>query len=366
MAVNSIKPLTAASATATNGSITVTVFGSVDCSRVYEGTLVQIGDFQVVEAVSGTAVDSGTGQSTITLRVAWPESTTTDKLIAWNSIEGLGQAIQRARDVVANTAAIEALSGSGLVEKTGATSYTTVPITTAGKALLDDTSNTAQRTTLGLGTAATATVTTSATDITANRLLKTADGGFMTIGQPTTEVLDDSTHQPTSFMRDADGSAFGFAAAVMNMRYNTTRQSQIAISNGGGASRMAFRTMVSNDTWDGVKEVYHSGNFSKNEITASSAGQVMAQGITVSETAIRFYRSIHNIDKPTSLTLSTSTDFDVKTLTSGVVASGVTPVINGTSSAGILVFDVTGLSGLTAGLDYNLTAASATSSIEWN
>ena len=178
MAVNPIKPITASSATATSGSLTITVFGSVDCSNVYQGTMVHLGGFTPVEAVSGTAVDSGTGNSTITLRSVWPEVTTTARLTAFNSIEGLGQAIQRAQDVVANTAAIEALSGSGLIEKTGVTSYAVAPLTAAGKALLDDTSNTAQRTTLGLGTAATKDVTTSANDTTADRLLKVGDFGI--------------------------------------------------------------------------------------------------------------------------------------------------------------------------------------------
>ena len=53
-------------------------------------------------------------------------------------------------------------------------------VTAAGLALLDDVNAAAQRTTLGLGTAATATLTTSATDTTAGRVLKVGDFGLGT------------------------------------------------------------------------------------------------------------------------------------------------------------------------------------------
>jgi hypothetical protein len=53
-------------------------------------------------------------------------------------------------------AAVEALSTTGGVERTGANTWGTYTLTAAGKALLDDVDATAQRTTLGLGTLATA------------------------------------------------------------------------------------------------------------------------------------------------------------------------------------------------------------------
>lgn len=53
-------------------------------------------------------------------------------------------------------------------------------VTAAGLALLDDVNAAAQRVTLGLGTAATATLTTSAADPTAGRVLKVGDFGLGT------------------------------------------------------------------------------------------------------------------------------------------------------------------------------------------
>lgn len=52
--------------------------------------------------------------------------------------------------------AIEALSTTGGVERTGAKTWGTYTLTAAGKALIDDADAAAARTTLGLGTLATA------------------------------------------------------------------------------------------------------------------------------------------------------------------------------------------------------------------
>lgn len=109
MAIQPIKFLVSPSATATNGSKTITVTGNVDCSHVYSGTAIALGTRQVVEAVSGTKPD-GSGNSVITLRDSWAEPTTTAKLVAFNTIEGLAEAVRRAREVVQASEA--ALSGN--------------------------------------------------------------------------------------------------------------------------------------------------------------------------------------------------------------------------------------------------------------
>lgn len=57
----------------------------------------------------------------------------------------------------ADLTAIAGLSTTGLIERTGAGTAAIVSVTTAGKNLLDDADAAAQRTTLGLGTAATMT-----------------------------------------------------------------------------------------------------------------------------------------------------------------------------------------------------------------
>jgi hypothetical protein len=62
-------------------------------------------------------------------------------------------------------AAVEALSTTGGVERTGANTWGTYTLTAAGKALIDDADATAQRTTLGLGSLATLS-TVGSTEIT--------------------------------------------------------------------------------------------------------------------------------------------------------------------------------------------------------
>jgi hypothetical protein len=101
MAITSIQFLVSPSVTATNGSTTLNVTGSIDCSKVYSGTVILIAGSQAAEAVSGTIAD-GNGDSTITLRLPWPEATTTARMVSFNSIEGLTEAIRRAREIVSN------------------------------------------------------------------------------------------------------------------------------------------------------------------------------------------------------------------------------------------------------------------------
>lgn len=169
MAINPANPIISGSATATNGSPTISVTGGVDCSFVTPGVVLQIGTNHLVAAISGTAPVSGT--STITLAANWAYATVTGELIAWNTIEGLAGLIQRQRDALAGQTAIGNLTGFGFIERTGTNAYTTATVTAAGKALLDDADATAQRTTLGLGTAATRTVGTASANIRDNTAL---------------------------------------------------------------------------------------------------------------------------------------------------------------------------------------------------
>jgi hypothetical protein len=216
-----------------------------------------------LSAGDGLIVNGGTpleilsvGSVDFLLKTAWASSTVTASVTAQPLPGDFASATENLREV---STFASSLYGQLTNFAAAQTSYVTVT-DAAGVDYSVPTPKILTDAIAGLGTAAPLDVTTSATDVTNGRLLKVADGGFMTISQPTTEVSAAATQQPTSFMRDGDGSAFGFAASVLNMRFNSSRQGQLALSHGGGVSRMAFRTMISNDTWDGVKEVYHSGN----------------------------------------------------------------------------------------------------------
>jgi len=135
MALNSVKPITSSNATATNGSTTIAVFGGVDCSKVFQGSILHLGGNNPVEAISGTLPDN-LGQSTVTLRSSWTEATQTKKLLIFNTVEGLVGAIQKAQNIVEQTSGIEGLGGTGFVEKTGQNSYTTSTATVKAKQIL--------------------------------------------------------------------------------------------------------------------------------------------------------------------------------------------------------------------------------------
>lgn len=159
MALNPVNPIQSGSATATNGSPTITVTGGVDCSFIVPGFILQIGTRRIVTAISGTAPVSGV--STITLATNWDQPTTTDVLIGWNSYESLPNIVNRIQNALGQQTAIGELATNGLIEKTGTNAYQTVTVTAFAKTLLDDADAAAARTTLG-AQAADATLTAMA------------------------------------------------------------------------------------------------------------------------------------------------------------------------------------------------------------
>jgi hypothetical protein len=97
--------LESASVSVNNASTTVTVTGSVNCSQVYPGTGVLI-DNILVEGIAGTA-SNGSGVSTITLSKPWAfPNKSAVRLVAFNTIEGMGQAIRMARDAAQASAGV--------------------------------------------------------------------------------------------------------------------------------------------------------------------------------------------------------------------------------------------------------------------
>jgi hypothetical protein len=81
-------------------------------------------------------------------------------------------------------------------------------LTPFARTLLDDASAAEARTTLGLGTAATATVTTSATDTAAGRLLKVGDWGLGSLQLDVSDLISDASVNRARFFRQL-GSAVG-------------------------------------------------------------------------------------------------------------------------------------------------------------
>lgn len=107
--------------TLTTNTNIIAVTGNVDCSFVSSGTAIFLdGGRVLVEGLSGTAPDPS-GNSAITLRKEYKGPTLTDvPMITFNTIEGLRDAIRRAREIaeqsqdkVDNTQLSEFLTASG-------------------------------------------------------------------------------------------------------------------------------------------------------------------------------------------------------------------------------------------------------------
>lgn len=97
---NTIGFLISPSVTLNTGTKTILVTGGVDCSYVSSGTAVFLnGSEYLLEAIAGSASDPS-GNSTITLRDTFNGPTLTNvPMTAFNTIEGLRDAIQRAREL---------------------------------------------------------------------------------------------------------------------------------------------------------------------------------------------------------------------------------------------------------------------------
>ncbi len=129
-------------------------------------------------------------------------------------------------------------------------------VTAAGLALLDDVNAAAQRVTLGLGTAATATLTTSATDTTAGRVMKVGDFG---LGLDAVAVADANTIPASGVYRLEGGSGVNGPLpntffTLVNYRYGTTSGAQIATWMGVTTGRTWVRAQQSN-VWGAWREL---------------------------------------------------------------------------------------------------------------
>ena len=97
---NGLGFLISPSVTLNTGTNTILLTGDINCSDVTSGTAIFLdGSNLLVEGVAGSAADPS-GNSTITLRETYTGATLTNvSLTAFNTIEGLRDAIQRAREI---------------------------------------------------------------------------------------------------------------------------------------------------------------------------------------------------------------------------------------------------------------------------
>ena len=129
-------------------------------------------------------------------------------------------------------------------------------VTAAGLALLDDVNAAAQRVTLGLGTAATATLTTSATDGTAGRVIKVGDFGLgglnSSVGGDLNALNKTGFYMGANLTNSPDGISWYY---VIHQEHGAAGySSQIAIDLAGSAEKIYARRRTGG-SWTGWQEI---------------------------------------------------------------------------------------------------------------
>lgn len=180
----------------------------------------------------------------------------------------------------ASHANLTALSGATAETNTfpywnSATTMLASPITAFGRSLIDDADAPAARTTLGLGTAALSDVTTSATDTTVGRLMKTGDFGS---GVETGLTADPDLAVVGGFYRYTSSTIntpiAGQSGTILVLPYSTTYTGQLALHLGQATQnpKIFYRARV-NSVW---------GNWDEYPTVAAVLSTIQSFGIGVS------------------------------------------------------------------------------------
>ena len=133
-------------------------------------------------------------------------------------------------------------------------------MTAVGRALLRAADAAAGRTAIGLGTAAVANLTTSATDTTAGRVLRVGDGGVNGVGIGVTAPADlnDITANGIYIYGSRTNQPVATSANILvHKNYDATRAEQTVYTI---TERVFTRMRIDSVTWGAWRELYHTGN----------------------------------------------------------------------------------------------------------
>ena len=190
----------------------------------------------------------------------------------------------------ANLSALADLTGAAdrLAYFTGVGAMALTPLTAVARALLDDTTVAAQRTTLGLGTVATSDVTTSAIDTTAGRILKVGDFGVGATVAPAAASVDAlrfwASQQIASALATASGLPLNVGHMVTTMPgVGGTSAHQFAspLTSGASNKNRLWHRQCFSDVWTAWEEFAYGGaNSSITSLTGLTTALSIAQGGT--------------------------------------------------------------------------------------
>lgn len=261
---------------AVTGSSSFDGSASININATLSDSGVAAGTFSKLTVNSNGIVTAGTNLQAIDIpALDWTKITTGKPA----TLSGYGITDAQALDATLTALAGLSTSADSLIYATGSDAFTTTPLTSAGRALLDDADVVAQRATLGLGTAAVVNYGTAS----GNAMLVGAFG----LGSANADL-----------MTSAGSGGFDTAAGKSQfLRYSTTTENRPGIigsagtgihiaraSDGSNDTQLAFDSTGKiagrakpSGTWSGWFSVYTSHNpVAYNTTTASAANVVVS------------------------------------------------------------------------------------------
>jgi hypothetical protein len=317
------------SVTLSNGSTTVTVNSpSIDLSAIQAGWELQIEGadlfFTIVSGGSNViTIDETFSGTTLTARAAKIIETKAPLTAAVDNVNALGEAMVSTKDDL--------------------------------QAIIDT-----------QGTAASADVTTSTTDVIIDRLLKVNDFGIGDRAVNVGAAYDFDTHYTSGIYLGFggthinaslganpfpdSGSAFSLMASGSGFGSDGQYLQQIAISLSGSPD-FKFRAKLTNAIgWSDWEEVYHSGNTNLTQF-GDGGNDVQRWGFGLTSTSIVCFIDTNSFAKPTGINVVTP--FTIQTLSGAAVATSITPTMT-SSSVGQISVTFAGLPGITVDKPYRM------------
>lgn len=161
---------------------------------------------------------------------------------------------------------------------TGVDTAATTDLTAFGRSLIDDADAVAGRTTLGLGTVSTANITTSSTDSTANRVTKVGDFGtgarIAPAGGDLNTLLLGGMYNYDSTASGLNGPSGMTYGSVLVLPFSMNGCQQVFTTYGVNPRTFIRNLHTSSTTWTDWFETWTTNNFAPTDYLLKTGGQL--------------------------------------------------------------------------------------------
>ncbi|MGB2063519.1 MAG: hypothetical protein ACPHUL_00090 [Marinomonas gallaica] len=253
-------------ATFTSGqqAVTSVTLNSGTLAFFASGTSVAVGADPVVDIAEAISSDSGT----FTLRNPWGNATGTYSFTAWNTVEGLRDAVQSARGFA----------------------------------------DTLQEALDNLGTAAEMDVQTSPTDATLGRILKNGSWGLGSFLAPETPSSDLAEPTPSGFYRISNAVVFdgdhldqASGSTAISIQWDNDNFTRLMLDGGGSSSSSPPEMVMLNKNFGTLKEpikMLSDGNviYSRHALAGTFNSNAVISGANLNPARIGSWRNISSRD----------------------------------------------------------------------